>query len=207
MSTINLSAEHEMLLPIHRAFHGMMNGPLSTSMREKGLTYKVNFGVELPRLQEYAKTLPHTHELAQVLFKENIRESRLLAPMLMPIERFSPELADVWIESMQFTEEASACVHFLFSRLPYASQKAFEWIAREEWMFQFCGFQLLGNLFGQDMTPSPRDMEEYLDQAATALRSERLAIRSAAHKSLLKFMNLSDEATDKANDLLDMAGM
>ncbi len=207
MSMSNLSAEQEMLLPIHRAFHGMMNGPLSTSMREKGLTYKVNFGVELPRLQEYAESLPHTHELAQALFKENIRESRLLAPMLMPIDRFSPDLADFWVETMQFTEEATNCVHFLFSRLPFASQKAFEWIANEQWMFQFCGFQLLANLFGKGMTPAPRDAEEFLDQASVALRSDRLAIRSAAQKSLLKYMDLGEEEAEKADAILEAAGM
>ena len=40
----------EQLREIKRALRGMMNGVVSASMREKGLTYKVNFGVELPRL-------------------------------------------------------------------------------------------------------------------------------------------------------------
>ena len=35
---------------IKQSLRGMMNGVLSQSMREKGLTYKVNFGVEMPRL-------------------------------------------------------------------------------------------------------------------------------------------------------------
>lgn len=81
---------------IKRSLHGMMNGVASASMRQKGLQYKVNFGVELPRLQAWAAELPHTYELAAALWKEDIRECRLLAAMLMPVERFDTELAQVW---------------------------------------------------------------------------------------------------------------
>ena len=75
-----------------------MNGPVSQSMREKGLTYKVNFGVELPRLREMAEEWPHNYELAAALWKENIRECRLLAGMLMPTEDFPADLAELWVE-------------------------------------------------------------------------------------------------------------
>ena len=91
---------------IKRSLHGMMNGVASASMRQKGLQYKVNFGVELPRLQAWAAELPHTYELAAALWKEDIRECRLLAAMLMPVERFDTELAQVWVEQMRFAEEA-----------------------------------------------------------------------------------------------------
>lgn len=42
---------------IKQALRGMMNGIVSHSMREKGANYKVNFGVELPRLQAFAEEL------------------------------------------------------------------------------------------------------------------------------------------------------
>ena len=54
----------EQVRHIKRSLRGVMNGPVSASMREKGLTYKVNFGVELPRLQQMAQEMPHTYELA-----------------------------------------------------------------------------------------------------------------------------------------------
>ena len=45
----------------------MMSGPVSSSMREKGLAYKLNFGVDAVRLRQLADQLPHTHELAAAL--------------------------------------------------------------------------------------------------------------------------------------------
>ena len=80
----------EQLRGVKRDLRAMMNGVASASMREKGLAYKVIFGVELPRLQTLAEGLPHTTALARALWSENIRECRLLAPMVHPVETFLP---------------------------------------------------------------------------------------------------------------------
>ena len=59
---------NEELRQIKRALRTMMNGPVSALMRRNGLQYKVNFGVELPRLEDFAKELPHTYNLAARTF-------------------------------------------------------------------------------------------------------------------------------------------
>ena len=171
---------------IKQSLRSMMNGVLSQSMREKGLTYKVNFGVEMPRLCEFAAELPHTSALAAGLWKEDIRECRLLAGLLQPIEAFPADLAEVWVEQMRFPEEAAFTVLHLFSRLPYASTVAFEWVAREEEMFQLCGWLLLGRLMAQGMQPAPRDRQELLDQAQAAVAGQNMHLRNAAAKVLVR---------------------
>ena len=71
-----------------------MNGVISQSLREKGLKYRLIFGVELPRLKEIASEYEPNHELAQALWKEDIRECKILAAYLQPIESFYPEIAE-----------------------------------------------------------------------------------------------------------------
>ena len=88
----------EQVRAVKREFRLMMNGITSQSMREKGLTYRTNFGVELPRLKAFSDDLPHTTELAAALWKEQVRECRLLAPMLMPADDFEEDMADLWVE-------------------------------------------------------------------------------------------------------------
>lgn len=187
---------------IKRALRGVMNGPVSTSMREKGLTYKVNFGVELPRLQAMAAELPHCAELAAALWKENIRECRLLAGMLMPPEKFGADLAEVWVEQMRFTEEAECTVMHLMCRTTWASEKAFAWIAAEESMKELCGFLILARLFMNGAVPTDRDAQEFLDQTAAALHSGTMPVRLAARKALLKFMSLGEEQEKTGEKLL-----
>ena len=133
-----------------------MNGVASAYMRENGMNYKLNFGVELPRLRAIAAEFPADHDLAQALWKEDIRECKLLAAMLQPTDTFYPEIAAIWVESMPNAEIAQHTVQNLFCRLPYASQKAYEWIASEDEMFQQCGYLILARLFMQGLRPNER---------------------------------------------------
>lgn len=188
---------------IKRSLHGMMNGVASASMRQKGLQYKVNFGVELPRLQAWAAELPHTYELAAALWKEDIRECRLLAAMLMPVERFDTELAQVWVEQMRFAEEAECTAMHLLCRVPGISQKAFEWIASAEAIPQVCGYMVLARLFMQGAAPSERDGAEFLDQAAAALTPAADAlVARAAGKAVMKYMQISTACEAAAEQML-----
>lgn len=191
-----------LLCRIKQELRSVMNGPVSASMREKGLTYKVNFGVELPRLRQMSAGLPHDYDLAAALWREDIRECRLLAGMLMPVERFDGALADEWVSQMRFTEEAECTTMSLFSRAPWASAKAFEWIASAAPMPQLCGYLLLARLFARQMRPSERDSFEFLDQAAAALKDGAYAVRLAARKALVKFMDLGEREEAQGEELL-----
>ena len=114
---------HETVREIKGKLRLFMNGVLSQSLREKGLKYRLIFGVELPRLREIAAGYEQNHELAQALWKEDIRECKILAAYLQPAESFDAELADFWMESVHNTELADYLCMALLRRLPYASQK------------------------------------------------------------------------------------
>ena len=123
-----------------------MNGAVSQSMREKGLVYKLNFGVELPRIKQIAARYEKNHELAQALWKEDIRECKILAGMLQPVDTFLPEIADIWVESIRNIEIAELTSMNLFCQLPYAPAKSLQWIADEREYFQVCGFLTIARL-------------------------------------------------------------
>ncbi len=178
-----------------------MNGVASAYMRENGMKYKLNFGVEIPRLREIAQTYPADHSLAQALWKEDIRECKLLAAMLQPLDSFYPEIADIWVEQMPTVEVAQHTVLNLFCRLPYASEKAYEWIAREEDMFQVCGYLVLARLFMQGMQPNPRSADEFLDQARTALHGPA-TVRRAAVAAIQKYQTLDETAGQEGETVL-----
>ena len=117
-----------------------MNGAVSQSMREKGLVYKLNFGVELPRIKSIASAYGKDHALAQALWKEDIRECKILAGLLQPVDSFLPEIADIWVENIRNIEIAELTCMNLFQHLPYAPAKSFHWIAAEDEYTQVCGF-------------------------------------------------------------------
>ena len=171
-----------------------MNGVLSQSLREKGLQYRLIFGVELPRLKEIAAGYEQNHDLAQALWKEDIRECKILAAYLQPTETFDAELADFWMESVTNTELADYLCMALFRRLPYASQKAFQWMASDNRMEQYTGFRLITHLFvlhGTEMNEC--SSHEFLDQAQAALQGDDLLVKQAAHSALERYNAFCDQ--------------
>lgn len=156
---------HETIKDIKSKFRLFMNGMVSQSMREKGMEYKLNFGIEYPRIKEIAAGYEPDHELAQALWKENIRECKILAGLLQPADTFYQEIADIWIEGMDYPELAEYTVMNLFQRLPYASEVVFRWMADEREMFQLCGFLLMARLLMKGEKLNERAEAEFLDRS------------------------------------------
>lgn len=184
---------HETIKDIKSKFRLFMNGMVSQSMREKGMEYKLNFGIEYPRIKEIAAGYEPDHELAQALWKENIRECKILAGLLQPADTFYQEIADIWIAGMDYPELAEYTVMNLFQRLPYASEVVFRWMADEREMFQLCGFLLMARLLMKGERLNERAEAEFLDQACTAVEGDCGPVQKAASVALRKYAHQSRE--------------
>lgn len=182
---------HETIKDIKSKFRLFMNGMVSQSMREKGMEYKLNFGIEYPRIKEIAAGYEPDHELAQALWKENIRECKILAGLLQPADTFYQEIADIWIEGMDYPELAEYTVMNLFQRLPYASEVVFRWMADEREMFQLCGFLLMARLLMKGEKLNERAEAEFLDQVCTAVEGDCGPVQKAASVALRKYAHQS----------------
>ena len=194
---------NEVIREIKSKFRLFMNGVISQSLREKGLQYRLIFGIELPRLREIAAGYEPNHELAQALWKEDIRECKILAAYLQPVESFYPEIADIWMEQIHNTELADYVCMALFRRLPYASQKAFRWMASENRMEVYTGFRLITHLFGLlGATMNDRSRDEFIDQATAAMESDDLIVKQAALSALERYASCGDKQSAEVRHLL-----
>jgi len=98
---------------IKLSFRQMMDGAVAQSMRSKGVDYHLNWGVTLPRLREMAEKEGKDYHLAIALWKENVRECKILATMIMPPEDILPEVVDIWMEQTETTEIAEQAEYLL----------------------------------------------------------------------------------------------
>lgn len=183
----------EKLKAIKRSFFLRMDGTASRSMREKGLDYKINWGVSIPDLRQMAAHYGKDYALAIALWKENIRECKILATMIMPPEEMLPEIVELWMEQTPSQEIAEMAAFNLYQHLDYAPVMAFQWIAGENEMEQICGYNLLSRLFMKGQEPNERGIQEFLDQALTALQSPSVSVRHAAMNSVQRFASLGDD--------------
>jgi len=183
---------------LKQSFRQMMDGAVAQSMRDKGLNYHLNWGATLPRLKAKADELANSqqltansqYDLAIALWKENIRECKILATMLMPPEKMLSEVCDIWMEQMPSQEIAEQAAFNLWQYLPYAPEKAYQWIACDQEYYQLCGFHVLSRLFMNGQEPNERGINEYIDQALSALQGPYMSVRKAAMQSMVRFAEL-----------------
>lgn len=188
---------NDKLKNIKQSFRLVMNGPASQSMREKGLNYKINWGVPFTTLRDMAAEYGKDYDLAIALFKENIRECKILATMIMPVEKFEADLADLWMEQTDNQELAEMLAFNLLQHAPYAPAVAYKWIASDNIVYQICGYSILSRLFMNGQEPNDRGMDEYLDQVSVALRAENTGLKHTALNCVMRFVELGD-AFEKA---------
>jgi 3-methyladenine DNA glycosylase AlkD len=175
---------------IKQSFRLMMDGMVAKSMRDKGLEYKLNWGATLPRLREKADEIGKNYDLAIALWKENVRECKVLATMIMPAERMLPEVADIWMEQTPNLEIAEQAAFNLYQYLPYAPAKAYTWMASEKELYQLCGFHIISRLFMNKQEPNERGINEFIDQALVALQGPSIPVKKAAMSAIQRFAEL-----------------
>ena len=168
----------------------MMDGSIASSMRSKGVDYKLNWGATLPRLKEKAAEIGKDYDLAIALWKENVRECKILATMVMPADQVLPEVIDIWMEQTPTQEIAEQAAFNLYQYLPYAPEKAYTWMASPEPLYQLCGFHILSRLFMNKQEPNERGINEFIDQALAALQGESIPVRKAAMSAIQRFADL-----------------
>lgn len=175
---------------IKQSFRQMMDGAVAQSMRNKGVDYKLNWGATLPRLREKADEIGKNYDLAIALWKENVRECKILATMVMPADVVLPEVIDIWMEQMPTQEIAEQAAFNLFQYLPYAPEKAYTWMASDRELYQLCGFHILSRLFMNKQEPNERGINEFIDQAIVALHEGSIPVRKAAMACMMRFSEL-----------------
>jgi hypothetical protein len=203
---------NERVKAIKQLFRQMMDGAVANSMRDKGLDYHLSWGATLPRLREMAEEVrleggaDILYDLAIALWKENVRECKILATMLMPPEEILSEVVDLWMEQTETVEIAEQAAMNLYCHLPFAAEKAYQWMADDRPLYQLCGFHVLSRLFMEGREPNERGINEFLDQAVAALQGDSLSVRKAAMNSVFRFselglvyQRLAKSATKQAN--------
>ena len=183
------------LRQIKQSFRSCMNGVTAQSMRQKGSDYKLNWGVSLLDLNRMAEEYGKDAELAVELWKENIRECKILATLIMPAEEMYSDLVELWMEQMPTVEMAELAAFNLFQYIDEAPLFAYRWIASEKELEQICGYMVLARLFMRGQSPDERGINEFIDQALVALQGDKPSVGRAAMTAIQRFAELGEDYT------------
>jgi len=134
-----------------RSFRKQMDGEVSEQMDKRGVHYRLNFGVSLVALREKAKSLPRDVEFADRLWHRGIRETMILATLIVHEEKMTIEMSQEWaalIDNCELVEQASLNV---FGKMSCADELVGQWLKEDDaykralayytlgWMARFVG--------------------------------------------------------------------
>lgn len=142
---------NEIKLKIHLS----MNGIVSDQMSQNGIIYKKNYGVDIPRIKEISKFYTPNHDLAQRLWNLQIRETMIMATLLEPVNKFTEDIAQKWVETFNQIEIIEQASMNLFSKLPYAASLSLKWIQSDKIWIQISGYSVAFRIvekFNQNQT-------------------------------------------------------
>lgn len=157
-----------------------MNGEVSTSMRKSGLEYKVNFGLDAFSIREIAAKHTPDVVLADKLWLENARECKILATLLHPKDAFSSEKADAWLDQCFLPELTEQLIFNLLQHLPFAANKASEWICQDAEKRKIGGYTLALRLVLKKVPIHNQDL--LLNRAVTDRTSENFQLIQTAER-------------------------
>lgn len=188
---------------IKQSFRLLMNGVTAQSMRDKGMDYHINWGASLMHLREMADEYEQDAELASALWKENVRECKILATMLMPCNELQKETAMQWVRDTHTQEMAEIAAMNLYQYLPYAAEMAVTLIHDAEDMVRIQGYNILARLFSN----GEREVEEnvaaaFMKNVCEALLSDNIAVKHSAWNAVVKYADMDEQCCAKAKNTL-----
>ncbi|EGK01059.1 MAG: DNA alkylation repair protein [Dysgonomonas sp.] len=139
--------QEEIIRDIRQRCRKAMNGIASTSMRQRGISYKVNFGLNIQQIKELSGRYKPDAELAEILWKEDTRELKILATLLYPADDFTEVVANKWVTEIPNQEIREQLSLNLLQILPFAGKLALGWSNSKDESIRTTGYWLLARLF------------------------------------------------------------
>lgn len=140
-------AMDDLIKNIRKDLRLAMNGVASSSMRKKGLSYKVNFGVDVPRLEQLALKYAPNSSLAEEIWKLDVREMKILSTMIYPVDQFAESQAEKWVNEIPNQEIREHLCRNLLQNLPYAHELVKRWTLNSNPSTRLTGYWLYTRLF------------------------------------------------------------
>ena len=189
---------------IKRSFRLFMNGVASSSMRDKGLEYKINWGIPVTRLRDMAAQYAPSVALAERLWESDVRECKILATMLMPAERFSEPMALSWLSACNNQEMVEMLVFNLVQNMPDVETFVVSLLHSDEPNAPLAALHLVSRLVARQNVAFLTDevVSSFAQLVVKALGGTDAVLKHAALNSVTRYVDRELKGADKVVELL-----
>ena len=122
------------------------NGRVSQSLTNRGIYYKVNYGVTITELKEIAEPYKNDHELALLLYQQDIRECKVMASIIDDPKKVTIKQMDIWAQGFTNPEIVEQTCTNLFWKSEFGLSKSIEWCLSANELLIKAGLILIGRI-------------------------------------------------------------
>ncbi|MEM2896879.1 MAG: DNA alkylation repair protein, partial [Candidatus Bathyarchaeia archaeon] len=185
---------------ILKKLKSLSNSKAVEGMAKYGITAERTYGVSIPNLRKIAKEIGKDHELAQQLWKSNIRETRILAGMIDDPILVTEKQMEKWVKEFDYWEICDQACQNLFTYTKYAYKKAIEWGKRDEEFVKRAGFALMAWLAFKDKDSNDKQFEKFFPIIKREATDNRNFVKKAVNWALRQIGKRNPYLNKKAID-------
>jgi 3-methyladenine DNA glycosylase AlkD len=162
----------------------MENSKAAAGMARYGIKADRALGVSIPKLQGLAKKIGKSHKLAEELWSSAMHEARILACMIDDPQQITADRLDRWASEFDSWDLCDQCCNRLFSKTPFARQKALAWASRPEEFVKRAGFVLMAVLAVHDKKAPDKQFDLFFKCIKAEADDERNFVKKAVNWAL-----------------------
>jgi len=190
---------------ILKKLKSLSNSKAVKGMAKYGITPDKAYGVSIPNLRKLGKEVGVNHNLAQRLWKSDIRETRMLASMIDDPELVTEEQMERWAKDFNYWEICDQVCQNLFIYTKFAYQKAVEWSSRDEEFIKRAGFALMAWLAFKDKEAKDEQFEKFFPIIKRESTDNRNFVKKAINWALRQIgkrnLNLNKKAIETVKEI------
>jgi 3-methyladenine DNA glycosylase AlkD len=177
----------------------------AAGMARYGIKADRALGVSIPGLQSLAKKIGKNRKLAQDLWSSAIHEARILACMIDDPQQITADRLERLVNEFDSWDLCDQCCNRLFSKTPFARQKALTWANRPEEFVKRAGFVMMAVLAVHDKKAADKQFDAFFEEIKKGAIDERNFVKKAVNWALRQIgkrnMSLNRKAISVAEEI------
>ena len=134
----------EQMKSVQRRIRALMNGEVASQLAAAGINYSKLFGVSLVHLRKLSQELESNNEFADRLWHRNIRETMILATMVVQRESVSDDQLMEWAGGINNIELAEQMAFNLLGKRANSEMIIEKWMLHAEFYVRYSALMALG---------------------------------------------------------------
>jgi 3-methyladenine DNA glycosylase AlkD len=162
----------------------MKDPKAAAGMARYGIRADRALGISIPKLQGLAEKIGKNRKLAEDLWSSAIHEARILACMVHDPQQITADQLERWVAEFDSWDLCDQCCNRLFSKTPFARQKALSWASRPEEFVKRAGFVLMAVMAVHDKKAPDRQFDPFFKRIKAEAKDERNFVKKAVNWAL-----------------------